>query len=160
VLHDVRHVGPRAIQAGGRECVIEHAAGGPDEWAPLDVLPISGLLADQDDLRGLGSLTEHRLRAALPEIVGPAIGGGLRELVEAGGNRDMSSGRRERLASARRLPGRQGRRVLGGWRGGRAPGFAGAGASRSVGSPRHDWKMGIVASVSPWETDLVMRRRW
>jgi hypothetical protein len=66
VLDCIGHVDGVAIDARGCERFVEHAPGGPDEGLADDVLFVTRLLADQDDLRGRPSLAEDRLGRVLP----------------------------------------------------------------------------------------------
>lgn len=70
VLHRVGHVGPRPVDAGNEQGAVEQRAGGTDERPALQVLPVSGLLAD--DSRRSRSFPEDRLGTALPERTSPA----------------------------------------------------------------------------------------
>src|SRR6266550_875751 len=68
VLHHIRHVNLRAVDARLVERAIEQSAGGTDERLPLQIFRVAGLLADEHHRRRLLSLTEDGLRACLPEI--------------------------------------------------------------------------------------------
>jgi hypothetical protein len=67
VLHGVRHVDRRPIDARLCERVVEDAPGRPDEGLARPVLLVARLLADEDRLRVRGALAEDGLRADLPE---------------------------------------------------------------------------------------------
>jgi len=75
VLHDVRDVHEVPVDADLLEPPVEHAAGGPDERAALEVLAVAGLLADHHHLRVLAALPEHRLGARSPQVARAAAGG-------------------------------------------------------------------------------------
>ena len=68
VLHRVGQVHGVAVDPRGRERLIEHAPGGADERLAGDVLLVTRLLADEDDLRGPTALAEHRLSGVFPEV--------------------------------------------------------------------------------------------
>src|SRR5262245_5580088 len=67
VLDRVRHVRGGAIDPGFGERAIQQQARRTDERLTFAVLPISGLLSDQDDARAGGAGAEHRLRGVLPQ---------------------------------------------------------------------------------------------
>jgi hypothetical protein len=56
---------------------VEHSTCRADEGSPLDVLSVAGLLTNEHDLGGPRALSEHGLRAGLPQIACPAGGGSL-----------------------------------------------------------------------------------
>lgn len=73
VLDGVRDVGAIAVDPRALEGVVEHAPSRPHERVPLDVLPITRLLAHEDD-HGVGrALPEDGLGAAAPEVAAPAL---------------------------------------------------------------------------------------
>ena len=77
VLHGVRDVRRRPVDAGRLERLVEEPARGPDERPAGLVLLIARLLANEH-CRGLaGALTEDRLRPDLPEVATLAAGGRL-----------------------------------------------------------------------------------
>src|SRR5215217_6157874 len=75
-----------------------------DEGAPLPVLAIARLLADQHHLGGGGALAEHGLGGVAVQVAGRAPGRGRPEVAELGPLGDQVAGRA--------------RRPLAGWHGG------------------------------------------
>jgi hypothetical protein len=75
VLHDVRDVGERAVDAGLVERGVEQPPRRPDERPALEVLLVPGLLADEHRPGSRLALAEDRLRARAPERAGAAAGG-------------------------------------------------------------------------------------
>src|SRR4051794_36140937 len=84
VLHGVRDVSGRAVDAGLLERLVEHAAGRADEGLPRLVLLVAGLLADEDDPGAGRALAEDDLRPGLPEGAGAALRRRRPELIELG----------------------------------------------------------------------------
>jgi hypothetical protein len=74
VLDGVREVDTLPVDARARQGVVEHTPGWADERAPLDVLAIAGLLADEQNPRVRRALAENGLRRILPESAGTAVG--------------------------------------------------------------------------------------
>ena len=68
MLDRVRDVGEPAVDPGGRQPLVEDAPGRADEGLTGEVLLVAGLLADEDDLRALQPLAEHRLRPGFPQV--------------------------------------------------------------------------------------------
>ena len=56
VLDGIRHVHPLTIDARGAERFVEHATRGADEWPAGEILPVTGLFADEHQLRILADL--------------------------------------------------------------------------------------------------------
>jgi hypothetical protein len=72
MLYDVRDVGiarrdPRALQT-----LVEHAPGGADERMPLDVLAVTGLLADQHHAGAQTAFAHHCLGRSFVQVAGAA----------------------------------------------------------------------------------------
>ena len=68
MLDRVRDVDVVAGDPGLLEAAVEHAAGRTDERMPLDVLAITGLLADQHQARVRRAFAHHGLGRALPQV--------------------------------------------------------------------------------------------
>jgi hypothetical protein len=66
MLDHVREVDLRARNACRLEGFVQDAAGRPDERPALDVLAVTGLLADQHQARALAALSKHGLSRILP----------------------------------------------------------------------------------------------
>src|SRR4030088_1415648 len=73
VLDDVGDVGVIGREPGALHALAEHRAGWPDERMALDVLAVSGLLADEHHACVRVALAHHRLRGTLPEVARPAF---------------------------------------------------------------------------------------
>ncbi len=80
VLDGVRHVGRCTVDPRLDECVVEHAAGRPDERPAGSVLLVARLLAHEHDRRLPRALAEHGLRAELPQVTAAAAGRRLPQL--------------------------------------------------------------------------------
>jgi len=66
VLHRIGDVDRVAVDASGRERIVEHSTGRPDERLAGDILVIARLFADENDLRRPTALAEYGLRRVLP----------------------------------------------------------------------------------------------
>ena len=62
MLHRVRHVHLRAVDADICKRCIENMTGRPHEWSSATILLITRLLTHEHEPRILRPLTEHRLR--------------------------------------------------------------------------------------------------
>jgi 23S rRNA (cytosine1962-C5)-methyltransferase len=76
VLDRVGDVSPRARNAHRFESLIEHPTRRANEGVTLDVLSISGLLADEDEVRMGRSLPEDGLSGIPVEVASAAVAGG------------------------------------------------------------------------------------
>ncbi|KRD19596.1 hypothetical protein ASE48_21335 [Mycobacterium sp. Root265] len=68
----VGHVDLFAVDARFDQCLIQQAAGGSDERLARAVLLIAWLLAHQDESRGRGAGTEHRLIGVAVQLASAA----------------------------------------------------------------------------------------
>lgn len=66
VLDHVGHVHRAPIDADLGQHLVEQMAGRADERAPLTILAIAGLLADEEQFRVGGAFAEHGLRRLAP----------------------------------------------------------------------------------------------
>jgi hypothetical protein len=82
VLHRIRQIDPAALDPGGLEGPVEDRAGRPDEGLTLDVLAVTGLLADQHQLRRAPACTEYGLGGVAAEGAAAAGPGGLAQRLE------------------------------------------------------------------------------
>ena len=80
MLDRVGDVGQPAVDPRLRERLVEDPAGGPHERPAREILLVTGLFADEDDLRPCRAFAEDRLRPGLPEVAGLAARGSLTEL--------------------------------------------------------------------------------
>jgi hypothetical protein len=83
VLDDIGDVDLRAVDSGLYERLVEELSGRSDERPAFEVLAISGLLADEDDVCVGGSVAEDGLRAGFPKRAGFAAGGRLAQILQA-----------------------------------------------------------------------------
>src|SRR5262249_42246431 len=97
VLHDVRDVGVRPIDAGLVERLVEEPTGRTDERPPGEVLVVARLFADEHHPSAPAAFTGNSLSAALPEGAGAAAGGGLLEILEGRLFRNQRRGGPRRL---------------------------------------------------------------
>ena len=88
MFDDVGDVHLRAVDLDLLERLVEQLPGRADEGMALDVLAVARLLADEDHVGVSTTLAEDRLRAALPEWAGLALGGRLAQLLQARPRRD------------------------------------------------------------------------
>jgi hypothetical protein len=82
VLHDVRDVHGRAIDAGLGQRLVQQASRGTDERLAGDVLAVAGLLPHQHQLRALAALAEHGLGRVAVEVTGATFARCLPQLVQ------------------------------------------------------------------------------
>ena len=88
MLDRVGQVGVPALDPGFLERFVEEAPRRTDEGAPVEILAVAGLLADEDEPSALPALAEDRLGRVAPERACPAVSGGFAERCqrEAGGS--------------------------------------------------------------------------
>jgi hypothetical protein len=101
VLDRVGDVGPRPVDPGLGQRVVEHPAGGPDERGAGEVLLVARLLADEHHLGAGRPLAEDHLGGVAVEVAG---GAGRRcgsELVEVHGATFSLHGEVYRLPTSR-----------------------------------------------------------
>src|SRR5262249_2264862 len=91
VLHHVGDVGPRAIDARRLEGLVEELPCRTDEGVALDVLAVSGLLADEHQLCAGWALAEHRLGGPGEQVTSLAGPGRLTEGFQAAALRNPGS---------------------------------------------------------------------
>jgi hypothetical protein len=96
VLDHVADEDALSINARLIEGRVEEAAGRPDEWPTLEVLPVTRLLADEHEGCVLAPLSEDCLGRSLPEVARLAARGLLTSSLEARGWWDMEGGMIER----------------------------------------------------------------
>ncbi|MDX6573903.1 MAG: hypothetical protein QOC86_3059 [Gaiellales bacterium] len=89
VLDHVADEDALSVNARLIEGRVEEAAGRPDEWPTLEVLPVARLLADEHERRVLPTLAEDRPGRSLPEVARLAARGLLTSSLEARGRWDM-----------------------------------------------------------------------
>src|ERR1051326_2721641 len=82
MLHDVRDVDARSIDARFVERLVEQCARRTDERTSGEILFVARLLADEHHRRRLLSFTEHGLRSGFPKIAALAIDGFESKLVD------------------------------------------------------------------------------
>src|SRR5258708_2247619 len=80
MLDDVGNVNVAAVDAGGRQGLVQHRARRADKRAPFQVLFVAWLLANNHHARALAALAKDSLRAKLPEIASFTTCGGLAQL--------------------------------------------------------------------------------
>src|SRR5688500_1033942 len=73
MLHRVGDIDLVARDAGVRERLVEHRAGGADKRLALPILLIARLLADEHHARGARAGAEHDLRGGLIQIAAAAL---------------------------------------------------------------------------------------
>ena len=93
VLHGVRDVGLRAVDADLFEDFVEQLPGGADERLAGLVLAVARLLADEDDAGVPRAFPEDRLRRVLVEVAALAELGGRGQLLQFVAGRDEVRGR-------------------------------------------------------------------
>src|SRR5829696_495836 len=103
MLDDVGDVGIASLDPRLLERLVEDPAGRPHEGMPLDVLAVTGLLADQHQPRPLQPLAEDRLGSGLVERAGRAARGGFAQLREGRVLGDQRVGAAGLLAGQRKL---------------------------------------------------------
>jgi hypothetical protein len=84
MLDDVGDVHGCAIDAGPFERPVEQAARRADKRTTGRIFGVARLLSDQHQVRFGGTLAEHRLGAALPQLARPAAVCGRAEAVQRG----------------------------------------------------------------------------
>src|SRR5687768_10113564 len=89
VLHNVRDIDLRAIDAGFVESAIEKLSSRTNKGSSLEVFAISWLLANEHDRRAGTPFTEYRLCSGLPERARSAAGGNGSQLRQRWSRRDQ-----------------------------------------------------------------------
>ncbi len=89
MLHRVGDVNGVALDPRGFERLIEHSAGRAHEGFAGNVLLITGLLADEHNLRRLAAIAEHGLCCVLPQVARPAMRRRVTPRAEALGLREL-----------------------------------------------------------------------
>src|SRR5581483_401337 len=108
VLHRARDVRAAPVDARLLERLVEDAPGGADERRPRLILLISGLLADEHDVRRSPARTEHDLRGIDVQGTSVTAPSGGTQRVEVALLGQERRGGREALARHRRSPSRSG----------------------------------------------------
>jgi hypothetical protein len=106
VLHRIRHIDARPIDARCRQCSIENLTRRTDKWTSRNVLGVSRLLADEYDVGITRAFTEDGLRGWFEERAAAAPGGRLSQRSK------IIRFRNERARRDARSPGIEPRRPL------------------------------------------------